>query len=143
MSNIDFTVLTVFRRISEALDSLSAEEIQRLSDPLYTLEIRAVRKRIREESASNMASEDADAVIKALTMLANRQEAQALLDSRFPTKKNLEAIARRLDIPIVRQDKVEELRDKIVEATVGARIRSQAIQGISAQSGGPLVDQSR
>lgn len=132
MSNPEFTILTVFRRISEALDGLPTDELQRLSDPQYTLEIRAVRRRSKEESTNNVSSEEAKVVIETLTALSSRQEAQALLDSRFPTKKNLEAIARRLDIPIVRQDKVEELRDKIVEATVGARIRSQAIQGTGA-----------
>jgi hypothetical protein len=61
--------------------------------------------------------------------MASRQEAQAFLDARYSSKKAMEMIARRLDLPIVRQDKVEDLRDKVVEATVGARIRSQAIQG--------------
>ena len=52
-----------------------------------------------------------------------------MLDDKYPSKKVLEVIARKLDIPITRQDKIEDLRDKIVEATVGAKIRSQAIQG--------------
>lgn len=123
------SLLTVFRRVSEALDAMSNEELQRLSDPLYTLEIRAVRKRSKEESNTALDQEAAAEVIAALTGQASRQDAQALLDAQFPSKKALEVIARRLDIPIIRHDRVEDLRDKIVEATVGARIRSQAIQG--------------
>ncbi len=129
MSDSEFAAITVFRRISEALDRMPKEELQRLSDPQYTLEIRTVRRRNKEETVSSMSSEEAEAVIERLIAFSSRLEAQDLLSARFPTKKNLEAIARKLDIPIIRQDKIEELRDKIVEATVGARIRSQAIQG--------------
>ncbi|MCL1078717.1 hypothetical protein D5R81_12570 [Parashewanella spongiae] len=44
-------------------------------------------------------------------------------------KKGLEVIARSLDIAIQRTDKVEAIKNKIVESTVGARLRSSAIQG--------------
>lgn len=122
-------LLTVFRRISDALDLLSNEELQRLSDPSYTVEVRAVRRRAKEEQSTAISEDVAKEFVKVLTGQSSRQDAQALLDAQFPSKKALEFVARHLDIPIVRQDKLEDLRDKIVEATVGARIRSQAIQG--------------
>lgn len=129
MSQAEINILTVFRRISEALDSLSAEELKRLSDSQYSVEIRAVRRRIREEPLDLPTDESIEETIKEITALPSRQDAQVFLDSRYPARKALEQVARRLDIPIVKQDKAEALRDKIIEATVGARIRSQAIQG--------------
>jgi hypothetical protein len=45
------------------------------------------------------------------------------------TKTELEQIARRLSLPILKQDKAERLRDKILEATIGSRLNSQAIRG--------------
>ncbi len=129
MSQAEVNILTVFRRISEALDSLSEEELKRLTDPLYTVEVRAVRRRTKEESALFPTDASVEEIITEITALATRQEAQFLLDAKCPARKTLEPIARKLDIPIVKQDKVEVLRDKIIEATVGARIRSQAIQG--------------
>lgn len=68
-------------------------------------------------------------LIDKIMAFSTRQEAQRFLDEHYFTRKALEIIARHLDIPIVKQDKVEILRDKVIEATVGARIRSQAIQG--------------
>ena len=130
MSQAEVDLRMAFKRIAEALDSLSDEELRKLSDSQYSVEIRATRRRTKDDPSflpSDISAEDA---ITQITALPSRQEAQALLDTKFPSKKALEMIARKLDIPIIRQDKVEDLRDKIVEATVGARIRSQAIQGI-------------
>lgn len=129
MSQAEINILTVFRRLSNALESLSADELKRLSDPHYSVEIRAVRRRSKDEQTVISTDTNVEGVIKEITALGSRQDAQALLDSRYSTRKALEPIARRLDIPIVKSDKVEALRDKIIEATVGARIRSQAIQG--------------
>lgn len=129
MSQAEINILTVFRRLSNALDSLSVDELKRLSDPQYSVEIRAVRRRSKDEPTAVPTDTNVEDVIKEITALGSRQDAQALLDSRYSTRKALEPIARKLDIPIVKSDKVEVLRDKIIEATVGARIRSQAIQG--------------
>lgn len=132
MAQPEINVITIFRRLAEAIDALTEEEIKRLSDPQYDVEVRAVRRRPKEDSLGATSNIDADDVIKTLTSKATRLEAQSFLDSNFSNKKMLEQIARRLDIPIIRQDKVEVLRDKIIEATVGAKMRSQAIQGTGA-----------
>lgn len=129
MSQTETNVSIVFRRILEALNSLSGEEINNLSDPLYSVEVRVVRRQSKEELTLFSADINVEDAINEVSVLATRQEAQALLDEKYLSRKALEPIARKLDIPIMRQDKVEVLRDKIIEATVGARIRSQAIQG--------------
>jgi hypothetical protein len=129
MSQAEINLLIVFRRLTEALDSLSEDELKKLSDPQYAVEIKTVRRRAKDEPNMLPPDTSAEEAIAQITSLPSRQDAQTLLDSKYPSKKALELIARKLDIPIIRQDKVEDLRDKIVEATVGARIRSQAIQG--------------
>lgn len=129
MSQAEVNLLIVFRRLTEALDSLTEDELKKLSDPQFSVEIRAIRRRSRDEPGLLIPDSSAEEAVALLTLLPNRQDAQAFLDAKYPSKKALELIARKLDIPIIRQDKVEDLRDKIVEATVGARIRSQAIQG--------------
>lgn len=129
MSKAEASIITIFRRLSEAIDLLSDEEIGRLSDPQYGVEIKAVRRRTKDESDNRKSTIDVEDVIAIITSKPSRSEAQSFLDESYSNKKVLEQIARRLDIPIVRQDKADVLRDKIIEATVGARIRSQAIQG--------------
>ena len=132
MAQAEINIITIFRRIAEADDGLSEDEIKRLSDPQYEVEIRVVRRRTKDDFAAPQEPINIEEIIKELTASATRQDAQDYLDSKYSSKKSLELIARRLDIPIIRQDKVEFLRDKIIEATVGARLRSQAIQGTGA-----------
>lgn len=129
MPQDDINPATVFRRVSEALAALSADDLVKLTDSQYSVEIKAVRRRVKDDSESALTDTDVEEAIRRLSVLASRQEAQVLLDSMYESRKQLEIVARRLDIPIAKQDKVDALRDKIIEATVGARMRSQAIQG--------------
>lgn len=116
-------------RILAAFAELSEDDLDKLLDDGYTIKIKVVRVRSKEESATSQADVDIPAVITKLTDFTSREEAQRFLDENFGGRKLLEPIARKLDIPIMSQDKVDVLRDKIIEATVGARMRSQAIQG--------------
>lgn len=129
MNQRETNTLIIFRRITEVIGNLSEDELRKLADPQYAVEIKSIRRRAKDDVNPLLPDTSAEDVIAQIISLPSRQDAQTFLDSKFSSKKALEIIARKLDIPIIRQDKVEDLRDKIVEATVGARIRSQAIQG--------------
>lgn len=129
MNQRETNTLIIFRRITEVISNLSESELRKLADPQYAVEIKSIRRRAKDDVNPLLPDTSAEDVIAQIISLASRQDAQTFLDSKFSSKKALEIIARKLDIPIIRQDKAEDLRDKIVEATVGARIRSQAIQG--------------
>lgn len=124
----------IFRKISVALAEVSDDDLRRLSDSQYTLDFKIIRQRNNEEKSSVLDEISVEAAIHEITSLPNREEARTLLELKFSSKKSLEILARNLDIPITKKDKVEELRDKIVEATVGARMRSQAILGTNTSS---------
>lgn len=117
------------RRLINAVEQLSEDDISKIEDESYNIEIRLTRKRNKEETNAPIQEVDLANVIEKLTSFANREEAQHFLNANFSTRKSIELIARKLDIPISKQDKAETLRSKIIEATVGARVRSQAIQG--------------
>ena len=116
-------------RILAAFAELSEDDLDKLLDDGYTIKIKVVRVRSKEDSATSQADVDIPAIIAKLTDFTSREDAQRFLDENFGGRKLLEPIARKLDVPIMSQDKVDVLRDKIIEATVGARMRSQAIQG--------------
>lgn len=131
MSNQKLKFSGTLRRLVDAVERLSEDDLSKLGDESYNIEIRLTRKRNREETISPIQEIDLNLtnLIEKITGFANRDEAQHFLNANFPTRKSVELIARTLDIPISKQDKVETLRDRVIEATVGARIRSQAIQG--------------
>ncbi|CAD1786173.1 hypothetical protein GGR60_001826 [Xanthomonas arboricola] len=131
MTKKDFSGYPAFHKLMAALAAMSEDEFGRLNDPSYNLEIRLVRRKVKDDVFFEI-SEDEEMLFSSVKMLisfSSRKEAQDFLIENFPNKKNLEAIARKIDIPIIKQDKIDDLRDKIVEATVGAKIRSNAIQG--------------
>jgi hypothetical protein len=57
-----------------------------------------------------------------------REEGGHILEAASMTRAELEKVARHLNLPILTQDKIERLREKILEATVGSRLNSAAIR---------------
>lgn len=129
MSSLKNEISIAIQRIAAALSELDEDDISKILDDAYTVEIRLVRKRNKEDSSARITHIDAPAVVARLVEFSSREDAQKFLDENFGGRKLLELIARSLDIPIMKQDRVDALRDKIIESTVGARMRSQAIQG--------------
>jgi hypothetical protein len=75
-------------------------------------------------------SQEGFATISArLAGLETREAGRELLDEALPTKASLERFARFLDLPLQRTNTIESLREKIIEAAIGSRLRSEAVQG--------------
>lgn len=68
-------------------------------------------------------------LVAKLRGLPSREEGESLLQCEAPNRRSLEILARYLQLPVQRDDTVERLRSKIVESTIGSRLRSNAIQG--------------
>lgn len=64
-----------------------------------------------------------------IRQLESRDAGLRLLLRAQLTKNELEELARLMDLPVLREDDSERLRQKIVEACIGARLNSQAIRG--------------
>ncbi|WP_156351894.1 MULTISPECIES: hypothetical protein [Pseudomonas] len=129
MSEHSSAIGIAMRRLSSALLRLTSEDLSKLVDPAYDVEIKITRRRAKEEAGPDVL-ENISSIIDKLTHCASREDAAAYLDDSFSTKKPLEQIARFLDIAINKKDRLDNLRDKIIESTTGARIRSEAIKGV-------------
>jgi hypothetical protein len=121
-------IASVLSRVGEYLQVLPEAELRKLLSENSSIELRAVRNRpVRpEELLSNFNPAE---VSKCLDGFTERNAAGNFLRDVAKNKKNLELVARNLDIAMSRQDKAEDILEKIVESTVGARLRSAAIRG--------------
>jgi hypothetical protein len=63
-----------------------------------------------------------------LRSMSSREEGFKLLESFLGTKKALEHFAREIDTPLLKSDKIDLIKKKIIEATIGYRLRSNSIQ---------------
>ena len=129
MSHSAFLAASALRRVAAILERMSEDEIARLSDPQCEIEIKVIRRRGKEEPAQQVL-QDMNELVAKLTAFPSRADASQFMEATFESRKLLDQIARHLDVPVLKQDKLETLREKIIEATVGARLRSEAIKGI-------------
>jgi hypothetical protein len=72
---------------------------------------------------------DISEIVESIRCLSSREAGVSLLEHRELNKRSLEQLARHLDVPVLREDNSKRLIQKIVEATVGPRLNSEAIRG--------------
>ncbi len=65
----------------------------------------------------------------ALGTMETREEGVAYLERMALNRDDLRALVSALDLPEQRADNMEQLRNRIVEALIGYRLRSRAIRG--------------
>ena len=61
----------------------------------------------------------------------DRDDGLFILERHCPSRGHLEALAKLIDLPTTKRDTIEHLRKKIVETTIGYKLRSNAIRGKS------------
>tara|TARA_R100000353_G_scaffold169257_2_gene132247 strand:+ start:1344 stop:1730 length:387 start_codon:yes stop_codon:yes gene_type:complete len=110
------------------IESLSESDLEKIEAGDYSISLKITKKKntkedveLTEEQISNLLSE--------LKSCADRESGIKLLIEQLKNKKQLEAFARGVDIYFMRQDKVDKIRERIVEGIIGASLRSSAIQG--------------
>jgi hypothetical protein len=133
------TIARLLRIVAELVERSSTSELEDILGGRAILEISRVPgattppregRRLRDvEKRRQPGGRDLDGVIARLRLLPSREAGFALLMESQLTKRELEATARLMDLPVVREDDAEQLRRKIVEEAIGARLNSEAIRG--------------
>lgn len=116
----------ILRRLADYVDNHPDEDLAPLFKQAATL--RQSTERVKKSPPQKQLP-DLQAIASELQTLQTRDSGDALLRERVPNRSGLEAIARFLQLPVQRDDSVDRLRAKIVENTIGSRLRSDAIQG--------------
>jgi hypothetical protein len=125
-------IARLLRQLAEELCALSDIDYRDLLDGKLRLALlhKNTANPSKKRRGAVHADEHAFAEIAAeLQRLSDREAGVSLLHQRCSTKVSLERLARCLDLPVRREDTAENLRDRIIEATIGFRLRSQAIRG--------------
>lgn len=109
------------------LDEFIADERKRLRIAVDAAGDSAQHKKKSAGRASE--ARDWATVVAQLRTLMSRDDGQRLLDELNLTRIELERLARFMDLPVLRQDNSERLREKIIATSIGSRLSSQAIRG--------------
>jgi hypothetical protein len=115
---------SLLKQFTQFIGNLSGEDINDLASGKKRLCIELVEK--KQSSHSKSASVGLKDTEEQLVKIESRDQAEELLKDF--KKADLQRIAKDLDIPIQKNEDLIRLREKIIESTVGFKLRSQAIQ---------------
>jgi len=107
-------------------------DVTKLEDGDYSISVKIVKNKPQTESNLKTNELNKDEILKRLQECKTREEGNEILTNNINSKKDLEVLARFLEISVLKQDKTDQIREKIIEATIGAILRSNAIQGKTA-----------
>lgn len=138
MNDLSKRLADAFRAVARQLAALSDEELAELVEGTATvrIETRASRQRaaqggaaVRARGAAAAPTADLGELARALNEAESREQAEQLLRDGRLTAPKLKELARMLDVTIQNKDTKDKLQAKIIEGTIGFRLRSRAIRG--------------
>ena len=123
-------ILSQFSKFVEYLDSLTPEDLKKLEEGDcyidFSLRFKAQAQKLSDKH--NEADMDVREIIERLNCCQSRQEGEAFLNSLDLKNDSLGAIIRQMDLPYSKKDSKSKMFEKIIEGTIGFRLRSAAIQ---------------
>ena len=125
MENIDKVLLKEVNRFVTFLSNLTEEEKQKLTNRSAT--VRFTIEGVSSSSITQMERGETENIINCLKSYNTREEGESYLLSLDLKRKDLEAVAKALDLPYSKKDTIVKIREKIIEGTIGYRLRSNAI----------------
>jgi hypothetical protein len=118
----------VLRRVSNFLRTLTDDQVDDLISGRVRLTLTNGPSRKSLAKRRDVAALDINHLREDLTAKSTREEGIDLLESLGLTRESLREIATAMDLPTPKTDTVARLKDRIVEATIGYRLRSSAIR---------------
>lgn len=117
-------VIALLKQFTRFVERLTAVDISNLSNGKKRLSIELVdgKKSTNEKISSINLQEIADSITK----INSREDAEELVKDF--KKADLLRLAKILDIPVQGNEDIVRLKEKVIESTVGFKLRSQAIQ---------------
>lgn len=122
---------TLLRKLADCVESADSGDLEALLAGNGRLQIRADKRQeqLFSSSLEDQSPTDWSSIADRLRSLSSREEGEELLFEVASSKAKLERLARAMDLPVVKYENVEQLRAKIIEASIGAKLVSRAIRG--------------
>lgn len=125
------TLTKAIHAIAKAIDGLDQEEVDQLVAGKGRLTFTRNEKPRRNESN---VSDDTSAVWQKLNDCKDRNEARLVLSS-VTRKDALTSFARMQKIHVTKQDRREDIENKLIEFVIGGKLRTEAIRSLDLNGG--------
>lgn len=123
--------LSVLRMVTKMISVMSQEELEALASGKSRLTITHLLDDGKKKPASQLKTVVADLqkLKDELDKVESTDAGFSILSDAKLSRAELERVARSLELPVLKQDTVRRLEEKIIEALVGSRINSRAVRG--------------
>jgi hypothetical protein len=132
-SNIQDVLHSILNQVANLVKRMSDDDLRELMQGELVLDFvkrDGSRKRLSSNNKKPLLDKgEMETLVSQLRTKDDRESGLALLNECCPGKNSLERLARHIDIPVIPRDNINTLKEKIIEATIGYRLRSIAIQG--------------
>ena len=118
--------------VLELVNNLTSENLKDIESGNFELLLKVPEKNAKKQTTASPLLLDEVLMQKIddeLDTAKSRNEGLEIIESSLKKKTELVAFAKFIDVATMKSDRVDEIKNKIVDATVGARLRSGAIQG--------------
>ncbi|MCL6340535.1 hypothetical protein FGI04_11435 [Dickeya ananatis] len=122
-------VSSIFLEIQKEIESLSDVDIKKIESGDFTIAIRVVKNTTVQNNDKILSEKIANELLNELKGCKNREIGYEILSNKFKTRKELEFFAKKINVYIMKQDKIDKVKEKIIEGVIGASLRSSVIQG--------------
>jgi len=112
------------------VDELTESDLEKLSSGNYKLSLKVIRSNSNKtgKEKRKLDADSLNSLVDELKFAKSRDEGMIIIEKNLKNKSELETFAKQIDVAIMSNDKVLQIKENIVDATVGARLRSNAIQ---------------
>jgi len=122
----------ILAELAKALKNEDESALRELHSRVMQKRKRAAMPTSRKDAAKARAREAIPSdpeTAKRFSNFPSREALENYLQDRYPEKVSIAMLARSLKVPVTKADNYDSLLDKIVDATVGYRLRAEAIRG--------------
>lgn len=127
--NAKILLTHLFKEILNEIESLSSSDQKKLESGDFSISLKVIKKSSLSKRSKELSEEEAQQILEQLKNCKNRELGHEILLSNFKNRKELEHFAKLIDVYVMKQDKIDRIREKIIEGTIGASLRSTVIQG--------------
>jgi len=134
------------RKLAYQIDKMPTSMLQELANGNFDVRIETLDKKEKDKKRQPAKLPDSIELHEmelALRGMQNREQGLSFLSEKGLTKDGLVLLAKHLDLPVQKRENIKRRSEKIIETTIGYKLRSQAIQGPIKKKGNGITNKVR
>ena len=126
------TIGKLFKAIGDSLLSMDDHEFDLMIEGKGVLKFAPVSAPVKKRVIKSQVHRDAVEIAKKLHDAETREDANIVISSirHRPKKEFLSHVAQAADVHVESRDSIAKIEQKLIEATVGAKLRSRAFRDV-------------